>query len=425
MGLYKIRKADLEFILISIYITSKMLWDQIPYIFELMFWMIVLIKSFEYLYNSIRQKRNGKTILFFIIIFVYVLANAIIKDTSLQLSRSIYEYIAYALVTFYFARTRAKICLDYCLKWIAYWGVVIAALTWYEYATKSYIITDLSEYGNILYVGINGFRATVFTRSFLSHGVVLGIFSLFFLRLWNQYKKRKYLLGTIFCYSAILATGSRGPLVAFSCAIIFYWFFDAFIIEKKSSKKNKFILFGMFGVLALMILITMNVDPSGSALEYFIYRIQNVFNWKGDAGNSGRIIIWIKSINDYFVKAPIFGIGPSKTGSWGDGSLGVTESGILKRLCELGIIGFILFYYCIYYIIRKAVKMCAKDSKKEIGLWLSVFLGIFINDITVQSTEEIMVAFWWWCSLGAIIYLKSYKGIRKKDHEKNALCYER
>lgn len=419
----KIPKANWEFIIISIYITSKMLWDRIPYIFELLFWGTILINAFTFFYNSKIQKRNGKIILLSIIVYSYVLLNAMIKDTPSQLARCIYEYIVYMLIMFYFIRIRKKINLNFCLTIISYWGLIIAALTWFEYITKNYILNDLSAYGTILYVGSNGFRSAVFTRSFLSHGVVLGIFSLFFLQLWNQYKKRKFMAGCLFCYSAILATGSRGPLVAFFCAIIFFEFFDAFIVEKRNSGRTKFILLGMIGLLALLIILTINVNPSGSSIEYFIYRIQNVFNWKGDAGNSGRILIWTKSINDYFAKAPLFGIGPSKTGSWGNGSLGVTESGLLKRLCELGIVGFVLFYTTIIYILRKPRRKYSKECKKEIEFWLSIFLGIFINDITVQSTEEIMVAFWWWCALGAIYYLKSGKGI-EKSYEKNALHNE-
>ena len=413
---YKIRICDLKFTLIAIYITSKMLWDTIPYVFELLFWLIVLWDAFDYIYISIKEKKNTKIILMTVIICSYIFCNAFVQDSLKQLSRSIYEYIVYMMVMFYFIKERKKLQLILCLKWITHWGIFIAVLTWIEYITKRYILTDLSMYGRILNVGENGFRAAVFTRSFLSHGVVLGIFTVMFLYLWYELGSKKYLVGGGFCYLSILATGSRGPLVAFLCAIIFFYYAEAFLIRKQSSKKSKFVLAGLMGVLALGILLMIDVDPTSSAASYFVYRIQNIFNWKGDAGNSGRLLLWKNAINNWFLKASVFGIGPSKTGSWGEGSLGVTESGILKRLCELGVVGFVLFYAFILYIIVRCIKFCTYQSKKEAVFWLSMVIGIFINDITVQSTEEIMVAFWWWCALGAIYYLKTNKNHKVKEY---------
>lgn len=384
-----------------IYITSKMLWDRIPYIFEISFWLIVLWNAFVYLHDSI--KKNKTIIAIASLTAIYIVADAVIFDSTQQLIRSIYEYIVYMLIFFYFVRLKNRIHLTHCLRVLSNWGALLALLTWIEYIRKQYILTDLSAYGEILYVGNNGFRATVFTRSFLSHGVVLGVFSIISLYLWYQLKGRSYLFKGIFCYAAILATGSRGPLVSFFCAIVFLYYIEVFKIKKSRNKKTKFILTFFFAIGVLLFILTLNVNPADSSIAYFIYRIQNIFNWTGDAGNSGRILIWNNAINEWFMKSPILGIGPSKTGSWGDGSLGVTESGLLKRLCELGIVGFILFYGLIAYILKNATSV---KNKSEMVFWIAIFIGIFVNDITVQSTEEIMVAYWWWCSLGAIYSLK-------------------
>lgn len=420
----KIQVNNLKFVLISIYVTSKMLWDTVPYIFELLFWMVVLCNVFEFIYSSITEKKNTRLILSLLVIYGYIFCNALVKDTLQQFSRSVYEYIIYMFIMLFFIKTRAKIQLITCLKGITFWGTIIAVLTWVEFIKKQYILNDLSAYGQILNVGENGFRAAVFTRSFLSHGVVLGIFTLMFLYLWYELRKTKYLFGGFFCYLSILATGSRGPLVSFFCAIIFLYYADVFLINKKVSKKRKFVLAGLLGVLALYVLLMIDVDPTSNSVSYFVYRVQNIFNWTGDAGNSGRILLWNNAFNNWFLKAPLFGIGPSKTGSWGNGSLGVTESGLLKRLCELGIIGFLFFYAFIFNNIKKCIICCDNSSKKEVIFWMSIIVAIFINDITVQSTEEIMVAFWWWCALGAIYYLKRINKKRKLKYEKNCICNE-
>lgn len=402
----KIKRENLEFIFISIYITSKLLWDTIPYVFELIFWALIFLKAINYIYPFIKRLSLNKLLTFMSVFCIYILLNGFLQDDSSVFARSIYEYIAYMLVMLYFIQAREKIDLIYCLKRIVVWGCVISVLTWYEYITKQYILTDLSLFGTIMYVGNNGFRAAVFSRSFLSHGMILGVFSLMSLYLWYVFNKKKYLVLSAFAYVSILATGSRGPFVACFVAIAFFYFADAFIIRNKRSQKDKFIIACLVCILILIVVLNIDVDPSLSSISYFIYRIQNIFNWTGDAGNTGRILIWNNSINNWFKKSPIFGIGPSKTGSWGESSLGVTESSVLKKLCELGVVGTILFYALIYFVVKNSIKLVNVSYRKEAVFWLSLFIAIFINDFAVQSTEEIMVAFWFWCSLGGIYYLK-------------------
>lgn len=403
---FKLHKYDIEFLGLGIYITSKMLWDCVPYVFEISFWVIVVWNAFIYLLESIRKDKNTYLIVLVVCIGIYILMDSLMFDSIHQFMRSIYEYIIYMLILFFFMRLKNKINLILCLKVLSDWGALIALLTWIEYARKQYLLTDLSAYGVILYVGNNGFRAAVFTRSFLSHGIVLGVFSVISLFLWYRLKYTGYLFKSVFCYAAILATGSRGPLVSFFCAIVFFFYIETFKIKKRKNTRIKFAIAIAIGIGILLFILTLDVNPADSSIAYFIYRIQNIFNWTGDAGNTGRVLIWNNAINNWFKKAPIFGIGPSKTGSWGNGSLGVTESGLLKRLCELGIIGFALFYGLIAYILKNSMRTA---EKTEMAFWIAIFIGIFVNDITVQSTEEIMVSYWWWCSLGAIYSLKLKK----------------
>ena len=72
-------------------------------------------------------------------------------------------------------------------------------------------------------------------------------------------------------------------------------------------------------------------------------------------------------------------------------------------------VGFILFYTYLLFVVKgslKCIKWLSENEKKEMVLWLTIFIGIFINDLTVQTTEEIMVSFWWWLALGGITVLK-------------------
>jgi hypothetical protein len=58
-------------------------------------------------------------------------------------------------------------------------------------------------------------------------------------------------------------------------------------------------------------------------------------------------------------------------------------------------------------IARRGLKYLrhTKKIRMEILLWFAIFIGIFINDITLQATEEIMVSYWFWTALGGIMYI--------------------
>ena len=112
----KIKRENLEFIFISIYITSKLLWDTIPYVFELIFWALIFLKAINYIYPFIKRLSLNKLLTFMSVFCIYILLNGFLQDDSSVFARSIYEYIAYMLVMLYFIQAREKIDLIYCLK---------------------------------------------------------------------------------------------------------------------------------------------------------------------------------------------------------------------------------------------------------------------------------------------------------------------
>lgn len=409
MNTYKLNKYDLVFCWILIYITGKILWDKIPIVFEGLFFIIIGVTALNYLYTHFGTKKVNRIIAMAIIFSAYVTANALFQDSIKEIMRCIYEYVFYMFPMFSMIKYRRKINLLKCFQLVSKWGTIISILSWYEYFTHHYLLKDLSAYGHILNVGDYGFRAAVFTRSYLSHGVVLGVFSLISIYIWHEKRQIPWLINGVFAYVTIITTGSRGPLVAFGTALVMFFFLDAFFITKSLRKERRFLLFAIIIFFSLVCIILLPIDSADSFATYYIYRIQSIFNWKGDAGNAGRTLIWNLAINNWFLSSPIFGIGPSKTGSWGMFTLGVTESGVLRRLCEFGMVGFILFYTYLLFVVKgslKCIKWLSENEKKEMVLWLTIFIGIFINDLTVQTTEEIMVSFWWWLALGGITVLK-------------------
>lgn len=399
-----IKKNNLLFTLLSIYMLTKMLWDKlVPNVLEVFSLCAVCYGIFMYFKSSHLRKKDLYLPLLFVIFAVYVLIDAFIKDNNQQFFRAVYEYIFYTMMMFGASYYLRKVDTGRFLKIINVLGIVIVVLSWYEYLTKSYLIGSFSG-TTILYVNNSAFRAAVFSRSYLSHGVVVGFFSLISHYLFLKERKKSYFIQTIITYLTILTTSSRGPLVATGGAILLIYVINQY---RESNRIDKKVLTWCTLFLIAMLIfffLTSTFTTGNQTIDYFLYRMRKIIDWSGDAGNVGRIKLWNNAL-DWFKTDRLFGIGPSKTGSWGSGSLGVTESGLLKRLCELGIVGFSLYYFMVVTIIKNGVinyKKANKENKLIYILFFGVLAMVMINDVTLQSTEEIMVTFIYMIALGGM-----------------------
>ena len=189
------------------------------------------------------------------------------------------------------------------------------------------------------------------------------------------------------------------------------------LIGNRDLRKYTSILIIMVLICFLYFVLTSSFKTGNATIDYFLTRTRATLNWTNDAGNIGRINRWNWAISLYQQKK-FTGIGPAKTGSWGEASMGVTESGILKRLCELGIIGCGMHYILVLSIVIGGIKVFLKKGtdiihkKYELMLFFGILCSILINDITLQSTEETSISFLMWFILGCIAleYEKSSLG---------------
>lgn len=390
------------FTLLCIYFSSKMLWDTlIPHAFELLSLGILTIAAVYEIVHA-RKKSALVTLIFYIIFILYIIACACIKDNSDQISRAIYEYGFYMLMIFSGIYYYTNIEFRRVAKSMVRFGCLIAFLSWYEYFTRAYIIGSFTQTIQNNY----GFRAAVFTRTYLSHGVILGVFAILAYYMFISTEKKRYIFISIFCYVSILTTSSRGPLVACTVGLIVMWFVNYYSNHRGIQKRFYIILALLIILLVALLLLQSSFTTGNPTIDYFLWRTRNIINWTGDAGNVGRVQLWNNALNKWFKKAPWFGIGPSKTGSWGSGSLGVTESGVLKRLCELGVVGVAIYYSMLIYIISKGISNFRQATSERKSIYLCLFgiiSMILINDITVQTTEQIEVSFLLNVALGGLL----------------------
>lgn len=379
-----------------------MLWDAVvPHVFELLvIGILVLTASYEI--THIKRKSVAMAVLIYAVFTFYIIASASIKDSTDQQFRAIYEYTFYILMIFSGIYYYQRVEFQRIAKNMVIFGCLIAALSWYEYITRSYLIGSFAATIQSTY----GFRAAVFSRTYLSHGVILGVFAILAYYMFLDTSEMMYLASSIFCYISILTTSSRGPLVACTAGLILMWFVN-YYSNHSNIQKRIYIIFALLLVsIAIMMFLESTFTTGNPTIDYFLLRTRNIINWNGDAGNVGRVYWWEYAINNWFKNSPWFGIGPSKTGSWGEGAIGVTESGFLKRLCELGIIGAIIYYSLIAYIITRGIINYKQETKNNKLAYLCLFgivTMIMINDITVQTTEQIEVSFYLNTALGGLL----------------------
>lgn len=394
------------------YFVTKMLWDKITFdLSEYISFLVILYGAF--LYFKKIYKKDLKYLALYLIFSIYILLNGFAITDFSHMLRGIYEYIFYGLIFFSFIPIHKKVSsesYDRVFAIVGYLGVLLATLTAFEFFRGIPLLpsgelgTNITGYGFV-------FRATLFARSYLSHGLVMGVISIIELHNYFTKRKKKWIVFYFLCAGSILFTSSRGPLVAtFSGSVIYLLNYRKSIrLTKKVFLASAFLII-LLVVFGYVILLT-DFTPTNPTLSYFLTRIRNIFNWSGDGGNVGRIIRWTNYWNHFCSNNILLGSGVATAGSSRmTNIMGSAESGILKRLVELGIIGFSLYYYYVIDILVSCIKrqkINHNNSKRLNRLCLSIIACILVDDITLQITEEIMISFLFWLFM-SLLYVNSF-----------------
>lgn len=384
-------------------------FGRISFIFIVLLGTILFFKELLQRYNENKNSILNKFILLNIIFFLYVMINGILNKDIKRLIYGGYQYILYGMIFYAVYIYIKEINLKKIIDYVIIFNVINSLICIYEYVSRSNLIP--TEYGQIAYDGIVIFRGRAFFGSFLNAGVVLGMtvfLALYFLLKSIKEKNNKQIFGyssAILIYIlGIFSTGSRGPLVSLFGGLIFAFIIYSILLSKK--RKQNFIILGVIAILGIIsLLIILNIDATkldSSALSFAIHRVQTIFDWSTDPGNVMRIERWNFGL-DLFKQNPVFGVGIATTGAKGLGtfSLGVTESGVIKKLAELGIVGSLLFYFQFIFIgVLAFKKIISKETifEKKIFILLivSAIVMLLIEECIYQALEAEVVAFYLW-----------------------------
>ncbi len=227
----------------------------------------------------------------------------------------------------------------------------------------------------------------------------------------NQTSKYK-ILNIAFLIAAVVAVfifGSRKSILMMALGVLYFLFGP----RAKSSVRIK-----LFILVFSSILIALTILPE-TYVNYIFSRFDNIFGGSGKIELDGSDMIRMEMINDglsWFWEKPILGNGfysfPSLFGNK-TGLFMYAHNNYVELLCDLGIIGFILFYYPIIRPIvvgRRILKYSPLTSVLFIlGLlnilgsmfivtyldrtsWLlssSIFVGINMEYIRIKSLNKL------------------------------------
>lgn len=343
--------------------------------------MLILAFGYFVMYRHMVVKIHGS--LFFTLLFLYV-CFIILSMLAIQTSSNyaVFEYLFY--LSFFFANcfVLRYVPAESLFKRFEIIGIVISLEAIWEYVT-----------GKILFrVGFDS-DVQVIRRSFGLIGspiilaMLLGCISLMCIYLGMRDSVKHYAFAGL-TFVAMLCTQSRGPLVGYFTGI-----YLLYVIYGVTTKKDpKFILiFKRTWVVVASILLALGLVFLLSDVNQFantiVTRLQSIFEWgSSNATNFERRRRWQVAF-DVFKMHPFVGYGVSSTGVHGANGI-ITESGVLKRLAELGLIGSTLCFGT--FVIGFFSKLInALSYKREVtAIAAGLVASIFVEDVVMQVVES-------------------------------------
>lgn len=180
--------------------------------------------------------------------------------------------------------------------------------------------------------------------------------------------------------------------------------------KKLTSKRMLIYIIIFFSVLTMVYIVFFSGIITGiKNIDVVINRMRMLFDWKGDSANLNRIRIWRWAI-EYWKEAPLIGHGACCTDLNYSGYISVTESGVLKRLVELGVIGTILQYLTIIAPIANGInKIRLHKSNPQVLVAIGTLIAYFTEDCILQRYTSPEYTTILWFSIAYMTYAESIK----------------
>ncbi len=356
---------------------------------------------------GIKKKIGAEEIALLLAFYIYTIFNAFIGGGLELLYYGVERYIFLTLPIFAMPIIYKNINWKVLLKALSIFGVIDASCSIIEFFTRKALFPaanvtknvaiKMSNYTIIRTYGLNG-------NYFLLAEIlsVCGIAALFLARFYHE---KRWLIAFAVITLGILSTGSRGYYISFAVGFLVLYMCD--FNQNGISRKQLFKALSVFLIfmLALYFFIGTKYVTGVDNIDQIITRFRQIVDFTNEDANVTRLRRWNWAFQEW-EKNPVWGIGACATDTRYSGYVSVAESGLLKRLIELGIIGALLQYSTIIIPLYLGIKRYKKNCKgNPIAVFCFSVIAIFlVEDFTLQRYTELEYTIILWALLEYVAY---------------------
>ncbi|MBO4845824.1 MAG: O-antigen ligase family protein [Lachnospiraceae bacterium] len=383
-------------------------------LYKPMFILIMIVTSgIGFMTPSVRKKIGNNEIVLLIVFYIYIICNALAYGGTELLYLGAERYVFLTLPLFAMPLVYKHLNWKKLLEFISLFGIIDATCSIVEFVTHnalfpaanvdSRVEMHMSSYYIVRTYGLNG-------NFFLLAEIlsVCGLASFFLLRF---YKEKKWIIAFMIISIGILATGSRGYYVSYGVGLVVMYLADN--NHKRITHKQLFKIFLIFLGIVLLLFFLIGTDylTGIDKVDQIIVRFRMIFNFTSEDANIGRLNKWNWAIHEW-IKSPLFGNGACCTDTRYSGYYTVPESGILKRLVELGVIGTTLQYASMYVPLYIGIKKYHRGGKKDpiVIFCISILVCFFVEDIILQRYTGVEYTIISWALIEYVAYEQKFIG---------------
>lgn len=402
---YKISMNKLWIVMLSmIILLPGILFDNI--ISKLLVYGSVMVLSVKYSLKNVFSKAN-KFWFFLSLYIILVLVELIINYVTIdQVVLAVKQYYYGPLFLLSILCLCKNIKPDFLKKCYMVCGGLNSVMAIIQYTFQNNFIFERE---NFVYLddADAAFRACGFIGSPMTAGTVIAVCAI---TAFDAYIKKRniiYLLLFLVMLLGLVLTFSRGPWVAFVIGFLVYILFQFKNNMMNIIKKNHIMLLA-FVIIVIMLTQLNNIE----GISQFYSSASTISDFEDNKSNALRLFFWLNAISIIIsdIGNFIFGVGLATTGSQireYPFIFTVTESGVLKRWVEGGLLIFAVYYSMLYQYYKCYIYQ--KLSLPDMDFTISVLIVILVEDCVLQVTESATILYIFWSCIAYGIILSSKK----------------
>lgn len=344
---------------------------------------------------------------------LYICINSYCLGGKELLSLSLTRYIIYSFPLLYAPILVEKVNLENVMNFLVGFGIVDSLISLYEFTTHKVVFNFT---GDQIVLMLNGaVRTYGLNGNYFLLGEMLTICALTSLYLYIVNKKRFYFISFILILVGIFSTGTRGFYVASVLGVVLLLGIFSF---REKLTKNMIIKFTIVLILiSILVYIVMfsGLTTGNAYIDGVLSRIRSIVNWSTENANVVRANRWeyaISTWKDHFW----FGTGACSTEVDASTFSFAPESGLLKRLVELGLVGTVIHYLSMFipivYGLTRSKIIQGENQDYRIYWAISIIFSLFVEDLVLQMYTGIEYATITWFLI-SYVYHNNQKESKK------------